>query len=286
MLLLNIASKSRNIFKFDLSFSSSLFSKYLLFIMSVIFLSGCAGIRDAIVEIPQKPLAKDQARIIVKRIPANKSKTDSLYSELSARVYVNGKKLGSMVPGDVIFTDVNKGFANIKVDNKALPGKYSLSINLKPNTEYKFDISARAESNAPGKLFGIFDKGTYDKSNKNTGLFKIIKVFSKKIEMIPIINPVNPIPKQKSFIKSNPISAPVKAIPKQSPIIRSKTGKSPIKAMPKQKTTSKVKRSSPKVESRISPSQKRLIELKKLLDEELITIKDYDLKKRQILKGL
>ncbi len=286
MLLSNIASKSINGFKLNLPASSSLFSLCLLYMILAIFLSGCTGMRDAIVDTPKTPLAMDQARIIVKRISANKSETDSLYSEFSARVYVNGKRIGVMAPGDVLFTDVSQGATNIKVDNRLMPGKYSLSINVKPNTEYKFDVSARPETNAPGKLFGIFDKGTYDKSNNNTGLFKVVEVLSKKNEKTPSISSMKAEPKQKTIIKSKPVFAPVKAMPKQNKIIRSKTRIAPVRTVPKQKPTSKVKRFSPKAKPQISPSKKRLIELKKLLDEELITKKDYDHKKRQILNGL
>jgi hypothetical protein len=286
MLLTNIASKSLNIFKLNLSASSSSFSICILFMMLAIFLSGCTGMRDAIIDVPKTALATNQARIIINRIPSNKSKTDSLYSDFSARIFVNGKKLGAMAPGDVIFTDINQGITIIRVDNPAMPGKYSLSVNVKPNTEYKFHVSARAESNAPGKLFGIFDKGTYDKSNKNTGLFKIVEVFSKKSEKTPYVSTRKVAPKKKTVIKSKPISEPARNKPKQKLIIRSKKNIAPVKALPRQKSSSKLKISLPKAKPQVSPSQKRLIELKKLLDEELITKKDYEVKKRQILKKL
>jgi len=273
MFIANLVQKSLNIFNSQVLDRPSCAGKFALFAMLAVFAAGCTGMGEPIIISPTMPLARDHARIIVKRYSADKSDTDSLYSDFSARIYINGKKFGSMSPGDSLFTDVYKGRISITVDNKAMPGKYSVSLNAKPNAEYKFDISARAESNASGRFFGIFDLSSYKKSKKNTGLFKIVEVASEKLGVGPAFSPVKVEQKKKSIV------APVKIKKKKIQAI------TPMTLAPKQKFIFiQSKPSTPPAKPLVSAAKKRLLELKKLLDEELITKKDYDLKKRQILK--
>mgnify|MGYP001214938362 CR=1 FL=1 len=284
MLFANSILRSLKSFKLSLLTSTILFFRTFLLVILTITITSCTGMRDAVIKLPQTPLAQDQVRIIIKRLPATKSDMDNLYSDFSARAYVNGKKVGVLAPGDVIFTDINAGLAVIKVDNRAMPGKYSLSLNVKPNTEYKFDVSARVKSKGLEKLFGIFDRNSYDKSKKNTGLFKVEKASFTKKEISP--SPVKALPEKKTIIKSNPLSTPVRVFPKKKLLIQPKKVPEKVKVLPKKKSIIQSKPLKTSVKPVISPSKRRLIELKKLLDEELITQKDYDLKKRQILKGM
>ena len=299
MLIAKIALQKKIIRIDHFNFEKKYFFLTISFLVIVALLAtGCSGMRESVQNIPKTLIPKDQARIILKRAPANKSATDSLYSGFSARVSFNGKEIGELAPGDIFFKDVNKGPLNIAIDNKAMPGNYSVSLNANPNTEYKFDISARAESNAPGKLFGIFDLNTYKKNNKNTGLFKIVKAVAKRLGKVNSVLPAGSENKQKSIIKSKSLLPPTKVVPNQKLTIKSKSVQTPIKAAPKQKLEIQPKSVSTPVKanvkrkpiikpkSTISPLQKRLIELKKLLDEELITQKDYEFKKLEVLKGL
>ena len=286
MLFANFALRSIKTFKLNLLSSTPQFFRTFLIIFLAMFITGCTGMRGAVIDVPKTPLSKDQARIIIKRVPANVSDTDNLYSDFSARAYVNGKKVGVLAPGDIIFTDVNPGLAMIRVDNRAMPGKYSLSLNVKPNTEYKFSVSARVESNASFKLFGIFDRNSYDKTKKNTGLFKVVKDASKQNQVPSSLSPVKTSLEKKSFIKSRPLPTQIQVLPKKQLIVPPKQVPVTVKVLPKKKQIIRSKQKASQVKPMISPSKKRLIELKKLLDEELITKEDYDLKKRQILKGI
>jgi hypothetical protein len=305
MLKANIVPKKSN--TSNLIFLDKI-SKYFRFFLLLLFantLASCTGMREAVNNVPTTPVAQGQSRIILNRAPSSKSDTDSLYSALSARISINGKKVGEMSPGDIFSTDIDQGRSVIAIDNKGFPGKYSISLNAISNTVYKFDVSGRAESNAPGKFFGIFDMNAYGKSNDKSGLFKIVEVSAKERQNNPLLAPVNKGLKQKPINKSDP-KPPLMVAPSiQKPIIQSKpipapsTGKqklklikkttrklAPVKIDPKQKLAIQSKPTKPVVKPQMSPSQKRLIELKKLLDEELITQKDYNQKKRQILKGI
>ena len=286
MLFLSFVPKYPNFYHLQILANVLRAFKFSLIVVLAIFATSCSGKRGAISNVSTTLLAQDQARIILKRFPANKSDTDSLYSRLSARISFNGKKVGEMSPGDSFSTDVNHGRIRITIDNEIMPGQYSISLNAKPKTEYKFDISARAASNSSGKFFGIFDLKSYESSNENSGLFKIVEVSSKKLATTPSLPPVKAAPKQKPIIQSKPLLEPVKVAPKQKPIIQSKQILAPVKVAPKQKTIIQLKPSSAPVKPFVSRSKKRLLELKTLLDEELISRKDYDLKKRQILRGL
>jgi len=135
-------------------------------------LTGCAAMGPKYVDVaPTIPaLSPDTTRIILLR------EQQFLYLALDARVEINGRQIGSLSIGSFTYVDHAPGQVNISVDNWSFPGKYVISVNLKPNGEYYFDVSPRSESFGPVVFGGYIGSSIDAQVNQNSGAFKVVPI--------------------------------------------------------------------------------------------------------------
>jgi hypothetical protein len=222
------------------------FSRLLILIL-LTSVSGCAAPGAAVRDIPSVAPANGLARITIER------STDFLYLALSARVKVNGRQVGELSRGDAVSVDIPSGSALVTVDTATAPGNFSMSLTTKPMQEYMMAISPRSESYGPGVMFGIIGLAVDASVNEQGGLFQVVGKTVKDWTLAPYPRPSShaspPREIQTSTPRSAPLPAPPSAISKDLP-------------------------------------EERLRKLKKLLDGGLISNKDYDQKKEEILRAM
>lgn len=149
----------------------------LTLVLLVGVISGCAATGPKYGEVaPTIPTLKpDKARLTLLR------EQHVLYMALGARVEINGLQVASLSNGAFTYTDQMPGRINISVDNWSFPGKYVISIDVKPGTENYFEVFPRSESFGP-VLFGYIGTAIDAQVNQNSGAFKVVPI-SKEAAM-------------------------------------------------------------------------------------------------------
>jgi hypothetical protein len=132
-----------------------------------ILVYGCASPGQNIVNLPTSDLADSMSRVVVGR------SDDFLYMALSARVFVNGREIGSLSRGDVTYTDIAPGQLLVSVDTATSPGTYKISGKAEPGTTYDFLVSPRGSSFMPVVGFGLVGALADSSVNENSGLFQL-----------------------------------------------------------------------------------------------------------------
>ena len=216
----------------------------LILMLACLTVTGCASTGATIQSMPSTLPAPGKARIVVERA------SDFMYLALSARVYVNGQQIATLYRGDAAMTEVDPGQVTVTADTLTAPGRFSVSMNAAPDAEYRFEISPRGDSFAPGAAFGLLGLAADASINEQSGLFQVRDTGAKSFG---------------SAISVAPTSAPV-------------TGATPTDRKADGVITA------PSTSS--SSAKNRLSQLKKLFEAGLITQQDYERKKADILKSL
>ncbi len=145
-------------------------------VLLVAVLSGCAtGPKYGEVAPAIPTLKPEKARLTFLRAQR------LLYMGLDASVEINGLRVASLSNGAFTYSDQTPGRINISVDNWSFPGRYVISVDIKPATEHYFEIFPRSESFGP-VLFGYIGTTIDAQVNQNSGAFKVVPI-SKEAAM-------------------------------------------------------------------------------------------------------
>ena len=121
-----------------------------------------------------KSIEPGHSRLTIKR--AKKM----LYLALKANVYVNGLSLVKLPNGKATIYDVKSGQTTISVSAFMMPGRWTMTFDSEPGSNYFIEITPRGESFFWGAGFGIIGLAVDSTVSENSGGFKMNIIKQKK----------------------------------------------------------------------------------------------------------
>jgi hypothetical protein len=141
--------------------------KQILSLLAVIVLTACGTTGQVTQAQLSKPMAKNEARIIVER------DTSLLYMAAQADVSMNGRKIASLGRGGSIVHDIPKGRNLISVNTPMSFGNFSVSFDAKAGETYAFLVTPRGEAMMISSTLGMMGDAINASVNDNTGYFAL-----------------------------------------------------------------------------------------------------------------
>ena len=135
------------------------------FIVAAVLLAGCAS--SNLTTGSSGGHIPGSSRIAVHR------DTSFMYMAVDARLDLNGERVASLGRGDGYLGDVKPGKTVLTTDAWSSPGRYSITFDARPDTDYLFEISPRSDSMAIGMLGGIVGLAAEASVSDNSGSFQI-----------------------------------------------------------------------------------------------------------------
>ena len=121
-----------------------------------------------------KPIESGYSRLTIKR--AKKM----LYLALKANVHVNGSSLVKLPNGKATIYDVKSGQTIISVSAFMMPGRWTMTFDSEPGSNYFIEITPRGESFFWGAGFGIIGLAVDSTVSEDSGGFKMNIINQKK----------------------------------------------------------------------------------------------------------
>jgi len=174
-------------------------------------------------------------------------RSSGMMSILSARVDVNGRKVGEIGKGETTNVLIEPGRTLIQVDSAFSPGQFTFSFTAEKGAEYRFDIIDSMDKVDAERVFGSPAKVVNGEVLESSGVLKAILLSAN------LPKPVEPEPA--------PVVEPAKVEPAPVP------APAPVEKTP------------PAIEDQLRA-------LKRLYDQELISKEIYIEKQQKILEGL
>jgi len=145
-------------------------------IFLIFILIGCAT-SPQIQTISNKDTSSlNSAKLIFKRVNSFQ------YNLLSARVYIDGKKVAELKGGDSYISYVKPGPVVVSTDMWGWSGEYKLTASVEEGKDYTFEISPREGSLTSALALGGLGNMIFTNVNENTGplAIKFIDATSSK----------------------------------------------------------------------------------------------------------
>ena len=121
-----------------------------------------------------KSIEPGNSRLTIKR--AKKM----LYLALKANVHVNGLSLVKLPNGKATIYDVKSGQTTISVSAFMMPGRWTITFDSEPGSNYFIEITPRGESFFWGAGFGIIGLAVDSTVSEDSGGFKMNIINQKK----------------------------------------------------------------------------------------------------------
>ena len=121
-----------------------------------------------------KSIEPGHSRLTIKR--AKKM----LYLALKANVHVNGLSLVKLPNGKATIYDVKSGQTTISVSAFMMPGRWTITFDSEPGSNYFIEITPRGESFFWGAGFGIIGLAVDSTVSEDSGGFKMNIINQKK----------------------------------------------------------------------------------------------------------
>jgi len=121
-----------------------------------------------------KSIEPGNSRLTIKR--AKKM----LYLALKANVYVNGLSIVKLPNGKATIYDVKSGQTTISVSAFMMPGRWTITFDSEPGSNYFIEITPRGESFFWGAGFGIIGLAVDSTVSEDSGGFKMNIINQKK----------------------------------------------------------------------------------------------------------
>lgn len=100
-------------------------------------------------------------------------RSSGMMSILSARVDVNGRKVGEIGKGETTNVLIEPGRTLVKVDSAFSPGQFMLSFTAEAGAEYRFEIIDSMEKADAEHVFGSPPKAANGEVLESSGVLKV-----------------------------------------------------------------------------------------------------------------
>ncbi len=139
-------------------------------------LGGCAGSSGVDYTSRQDavPLAPGKARITVVR------NGSLMYLAVDARLDINGERMAALGRGEGYTGNFRPGKTVLTTEAWSAPGRFTISVETKPNHDYVFEISPRGDGAATGMLFGVAGMAAEASVSEQSGPFQIVPISAEK----------------------------------------------------------------------------------------------------------
>jgi len=135
-------------------------------------------------------------------------RSSGMMSLLSARIDVNGRKVGEIGKGEATNVLIEPGRTLVKVDSAYSPGQFMLSFVAEKGAEYRFDIVDSMEKADAEHVFGSPPKAANGEVLESSSMLKVVLSGAK------LPKPVEPEP---APVKTEPALAPAPAPTEKMP---------------------------------------------------------------------
>lgn len=134
-----------------------------ILVLSIFILVGCATKPQPQISSINETAPLNSAKLVFKRVNSFQ------YNLLSARVYIDGKKVAELKGGDSYISYVKPGPVVISTDMWGWSGEYKLTASVEEGKEYSFEISPREGSLTSALALGGLGNMIFTNMNENTG---------------------------------------------------------------------------------------------------------------------
>jgi hypothetical protein len=114
-------------------------------------------------------------------------------SVLSARVDVNGRRVGEVGKGESFNVLIDPGRTLVKVDSAYSPGQFLISFTTEKGAEYRLEINDSLDKMDVDHVFGVPPKVANGEVVESSGILKITMTranLPKPVEPAPVVTPV------------------------------------------------------------------------------------------------
>ena len=139
----------------------------LIMLLLVGFLTACGTTSQVNTNLLDKPIPKNEARIIVER------DNSLLYLAAAVDVTLNGENVASLGRGGSVVHDVRKGKNIVSVSTPTAFGRFTLRFDAKAGETYNFVVRPNSEALLVGSAFGMIGDAVNAEISENSGYFEI-----------------------------------------------------------------------------------------------------------------
>lgn len=136
-------------------------------LVAMVALSAC-GTTSAVSQMDlSRPIAKDEARIVIER------DSSLLYFAAGSTVKVNGQKIATLGRGGSVAHDVKAGHVVLEASTPTAPGQFIVRFDAKPRQTYEFEVSPKSDALVLGSAFGLAGDAVNASISDTSGYFQL-----------------------------------------------------------------------------------------------------------------